>query len=168
MIQQISFSKGDLMSATHFPVDFRAYSSMRLSSHGRTDFIYQLTLHFPEVAARIDESDFGILPLEIGVMTVATKEAIKHFSLYTVSRHFSFIDRLFDGADTELRNGIQIAYLENLLLGETSPAHLAARCLLPESLKAALRQSESHFKQIDSPRQSHALERNRLENRMDQ
>ncbi|MDH2916429.1 MAG: hypothetical protein PXX77_06060 [Gallionella sp.] len=168
MVQQTSFSMGGVKSASHFPADFGAFSSMRISSHGRADFIYQLTLYFPEVAARIDESDFGILPLEIGVMTVATKDAIRRFDLYTVSRHFSFIGRLFDCADTELRNGIQIAYLENLLLGETSPAHVAARCLLPKSLKTALKQSESHFEQIISSGQPHALERNRLENHMDQ
>lgn len=168
MVQQISFPKGDVMSASYVSVDFRVFSSMRISSHGRADFIYQLTLYFPEVAARIDESDFGILPLEIGVMTVDSKEAIKRFDLYTVRRHFSFIGRLFECADIELRNGIQIAYLENLFLGETSPAHAAARCLLPKSLKVALKQSESHFEQVFSSRQSHALERNRFENRMDQ
>ncbi len=161
MVQQIQAVRdttvipGGAMLAPHFLADFRAFSSLRMSMHnrarptiGRTDFIYQLTLYFPEVATLIDESDFGILPLEIGAMTVATRDALNRFNFHTVRRHFVFIGKLFERADTELLNGIQISYLENLLLGETSLAHAEARYLLPNSLDDALKKSESHFERL--------------------
>lgn len=154
MVSQQSISKYEVTRVPPVSVHFREASSMRISPQGRTDFIYQLMSEFPEIAARIDESDFDILPLEIGVMTLATKEAINRFSLYTVSMHFAFMDKLFACANKELKDAIQIAYVENLLFGETSPAHAAARCLLPRSLGIALKQSESHFKLINSFRAS--------------
>lgn len=128
--------------------DFSSLRNMVKSDNWRTDFVYQLTSYFPEVAALIDEGDFGILHLEVGAMTVATREAIKSLDFYTALSHFVFIGKLFERADTELQNGIQISYLENLLLGETSLAHMEARDLLPQSLKEALMKSESHFERL--------------------
>ena len=154
MVSQLSVSKNEVTSAHHAPANLRALSSRQILPYGRREFIYPLMSDFPEIAARIDESDFGILPLEIGVMTLATKEAINRFDWYTVSMYFAFMDKLFDCANKELKDGIQIAYVENLLLGETSPAHEATRCLLPISLGIALKQSESHFKLINSFRAS--------------
>lgn len=154
MVSQLSVSKYAVTPAPHVSGHFREFSSRRMSPQGRTDFIYQLMSEFPEIAARIDESDFGILPLEIGVMTLATKEAINRFGLHTVSMHFAFMGKLFDCANKELKDAIQIAYVENLLLGETSPAYAAARFLLPRYLGIALKQSESHFKLINSFRAS--------------
>jgi hypothetical protein len=79
---------------------------------------------------------------------VATREAIKRLDFYTALSHFVFIGKLFERADTELQNGIQISYLENLLLGEESLAHMEARDLLPQSLQDALMKSESHFERL--------------------
>ena len=143
------------MPVPHFPADFRTFSSLRLSIRSRakptlvrTDFIYQLTLYFPEVAAHIDESDFGILPLEVGAVTVATQDALNRFDLLTVRRYLVFIGDLFERADAQLQKAIQVAYLENLFLGEKSYAHVEARHLLPGCLADALKKSESHFARL--------------------
>ena len=75
---------GRIMPANHSLVDFKIFHSLRMSLHsraesniGRTEFICQLTLYFPEIAALIDEDDFGVLHLEIGALTMITKEAIQ-------------------------------------------------------------------------------------------
>ncbi len=135
--------------------DFRSFSSLRVSLHGRikpvfgrADFIYQLTLCFPEVAALIDENDFGVLPLEIGAMAAASGEAIARLDFHAVRRHFLFIGKLAERADEGLLDAIQISYLESLLLGETSTAHAEARYLLPKTLGELLRKSERHFERL--------------------
>jgi hypothetical protein len=161
MVQQMCFvpdttaMPGGAMPVSHFPADFTTFSSLRMSMRSRakpaivrTDFIYQLTLYFPEVATHIDESDFGILPLEVGAMTVATKNALNSFDLLAVRRYLVFIGDLFERADAELQQVIQIAYLENLFLDEKSYAHVEARYILPRCLADALKKSESHFERL--------------------
>lgn len=158
MVQQIQFVRdttvipGEVMRPTESTANFRTLSSLRMFMRirfkpaiSRSDFVRQLNSRFPEIAGLMDESDFGILLLEIGTMTVATKEAIGNFDLLTVRRHLAFIGDLYERAEAELRKAIQIAYLENLFLGETSYAHVEARCLLSDSLLDALKKSESHF-----------------------
>jgi len=154
MVQQMR-SAADTTLIPDFTPDFRTLSSLRLSMRnrakptvGRIDFVCQLTLYFPEVATFIDESDFGILPLEVGAMTVATKDALNRFDLLAVRRYLVFIGDLFERADAELQQAIQIAYLENLFLGEKSYAHVEARYMLPRCLADALKKSESHFERL--------------------
>jgi hypothetical protein len=161
MVQQIQFVRdttvipGEVMRAIEPTANFSTLSSLRMSMRIRfkpaitsSDFVRQLSSQFPEIAGLMDESDFGILPLEIGAMTVATKEAIGNFDLVTVRRHLAFIGDLYERAEAELRKAIQIAYLENLFLGETAYAHVEARCLLSGSLSETLKKSESHFRRL--------------------
>lgn len=146
---------GGAMRATEFMENFRTLSSLRMSMRirfkptiARGDFIHQLNSYFPEIAGRMDEGDLGILSLEIGAMALATKDAILNFDLIAVRRHLAFIGDLYDRAEVELRKTIQIAYLENLFLGENSYAHVEARSLLPITLYDALQSSESHFERL--------------------
>lgn len=131
-------------------LDFKTFSSLqRMVSHQhskpllkRGDFMKQLTLYLPEVAARIEESDFGIVHLEVGAMRLATREAIIERDFATVRKHLFLITDLFDRADGELYEAIRISWLEALFLGETSGAHFVARDLLPKQMQNALRQAE--------------------------
>ncbi len=139
-----------------FRLDFNLFSSLRQSMHGRGhvmpvtimgrgDFIHHVTLHLPEVASLIDESDFGILHLEMGAMKLATREAIVRYEFHVVRRHFSFIGYLFEHADEALYDAILVSYLEGLFLDETSPAFISARSLLTPSMENALRKAELRF-----------------------
>lgn len=161
MVQQIQFVRGntvipgEVMRATEPIADFRTLSALRMSMRirfkptiARSDFVHQLDSSFPEIAGRMDESDLGIFPLEIGTMTVATKEAIRNFDLIAVRRHLAFIGDLYERAEAELKKAIQIAYLENLFLGEASYAHVEARFMLSRSLCEALKKSELHFERL--------------------
>lgn len=136
----------------HLP-DFKAFASLRrMVAHQqskpllrRTDFMKQVTLYLPEVAARIEESDFGIVHLEAGAMKLATRDAIVHYDFAAVRKHLSLIANLFDRADTELYEAIRISYLEALFLGETAAAYREARSMLSRPMENALRQAELHL-----------------------
>ncbi len=131
-------------------LDFKTFASLRrMVTHQqskplvkRTDFMKQVTLYLPEVAARIEESDFGIVHLEVGAMKLATGDAFARSDFATVRKHLSLIADLFERADAELYDAIRISYLEALFLGEVSAAHIVARSMLSRPMENVLRQSE--------------------------
>lgn len=133
----------------HLP-DFKTFASLRrMVAHQqnkplikRADFMQQVTLYLPEVAARIDESDFGIVHLEVGAMKLATKDVITRRDLGSVRKHLHLIAELFERADAELYEAIRISYLEALFLNERSAAFLEARSLLSKPMENVLRQAE--------------------------
>ncbi len=143
----------NLMQPFEQLLDFKTFASLRrIVTHQqskpllrRTDFMKQVTLYLPEVAERIEESDFGILHLEVGTMKLATRDAFARSDFATVRKHLSLIADLFDRADAELYEAIRISYLEALFLDEVSAAHIVARSMLPQPMENALRQSESHL-----------------------
>ena len=138
------------------PINFKLFSAARQALHarrasrgvsamGREEFIRHVTLHLPEVAARIEEDDFGVLHLEMAAMKLATRDALLRFDFHTVRRHFAFISYLFAHADNALQDAIRISYLEALFLDETASEYDRARAFLPELLEEALRHSERYF-----------------------
>lgn len=137
-------------------LDFKTFMSLRrMVGHqqkkpliGRADFVKQLTLYLPEVAERIEESDFGIVHLEVGALKLATREAILKRDFAAVSDHLSVIIDVFDRADKELYEAICVSYLEALFLGETSAAHVEARRLLSRQMESVLKQSEFRWKNM--------------------
>ncbi|ADE11637.1 DUF7674 family protein [Sideroxydans lithotrophicus] len=139
-------------------LDFKTFASLRrMVAHQqskplvkRADFMKIVTLYLPEVAARIEESDFGIVHLEVGALKLATKEAIAGRDYATVRRHLLMIADLFDRADAELYDAIRISYLEGLFLDETSTAYMEARSMLSRPMENILRQSELHLERTRS------------------
>ncbi|HAF44595.1 MAG: hypothetical protein A2100_04560 [Sideroxydans sp. GWF2_59_14] len=131
-------------------LDFKTFSSLRrMVTHQhskpllkRTDFMKQVTLYLPEVAARIEESDFGIVHLEVGAMRLATREAIIARDFATVRKHLFLITDLFDRADNELYEAIRISWLDALFLEEYSSAFMEARSMLSKPMENVLRQTE--------------------------
>jgi hypothetical protein len=134
-------------------LDFKTFASLRrMVTHQqskpllrRTDFMKQVTLYLPEVAARIEESDFGVVHLEVGAMKLATRDALARSDFTTVREHLFLIANLFDRADAELYEAIRISYLEALFLDEVSAAHIVARSMLSKPMENVLRQSESRL-----------------------
>jgi hypothetical protein len=117
---------------------------------GNSRFASHLALYFPDVAAMMDEGDFGILHLEIGVLKLATLDAITRRDWETVRKHFTFIADLFEHSGTELCDALEISYLGNLLYGETSINYAKARSLLPRPLAIALEKIERHYEDLSS------------------
>lgn len=137
-------------------LDFKTFVSLRrMVAHQqskpllkRTDFMKQVTLYLPEVAARIEESDFGVVHLEVGAMKLATKEAIDNRDFGTARKHMLLIAEIFDRADAELYNAIRISFLEDLFLDEENAAYLEARAMLSRPMENVLRQSESRLEKL--------------------
>ncbi len=140
-------------------LDFKAFASLRrMVTHQqskpllkRADFMKQVTLYLPEVAARIEESDFGIVHLEVGAMKLATHDAFARSDFPTIRKHLNLIADLFDRAEPELYDAIRISYLEPLFLGETSAARIVARGMLSRPMENALRQAELRLEKRRAP-----------------
>lgn len=145
----LTVADGVLQPFEHL-LDFKTFASLRrMVSHQqskplikRADFMKLVTLYLPEVAARIEESDFGIVHLEIGAMKLATKDAFACNDFFSVRKHLLLIADLFDRADAELYDAIRVSYLEAIFLGETSAAHIVARGMLSQPMENVLRQTE--------------------------
>jgi hypothetical protein len=139
-------------------LDFKTFASLRrMVSHQqgkplvkRADFMKQITLFLPEVAARIEESDFGILHLEMVAMKLATQDAIANRDFAKVRRYLFLIAELFDRADAELYDAIRISYLEGLFLDEYSNAYQEARSMLSRPMENVLRQAELRLEKLRS------------------
>lgn len=146
-----------MVSIRRFLSDFRKFTSLRsmLSKKQsrplmtRLDFMQQIALYLPEVAALIEESDFGILHLEVGALKLATRQALRQFDLGRIRRHLFLVGNLFEHADVELREAILVSYLEPLFFGENSIAHTEARTLLSQPMEEALRRSELRFAMLE-------------------
>jgi hypothetical protein len=145
----LTVADGILQPFEHL-LDFKTFASLRrMVSHQqskplikRTDFMKLVTLYLPEVAARIEESDFGVVHLEIGAMKLATRDAFARCDFATVRKHLILIADIFERADAELYDAIRISYLEALFLGDTSAAHIVARGMLSNAMENTLRQAE--------------------------
>ena len=82
LLNDLTVSDGVIQPFEHL-LDFKTFASLRRMVSNqqskplvkRTDFMKQITLYLPEVSARIEESDFGIVHLEVGAMKLATVEA---------------------------------------------------------------------------------------------
>ncbi len=112
---------------------------------GSSRFAGYLAIHFPEVAASIDEADFGVLHLEVGALTLATRDAIAQRDWHTVRAHFAFVDGVLETAGTDLQDAIGISYLGHLFYGEAALNYAKARTLLSPRLAGALRAIERHY-----------------------
>ena len=116
----------------------------------REQFLTALYLRFPLIAAKIGDIEHGLLHPEMAVVSQATRDAIAADDWQQVAEQIEFIDQIF-ARDTEaICNAVYVSYLENVLLGETTPKFLRARTLLtPKLLQAMLElELESHFEKL--------------------
>lgn len=111
-------------------------------------FADHLAARFPEVAATIDEADFGDPHYEVDALKLATHDSILKQDWPTASAHFAFVDDILESAGPEMHEAIGISYLVNLFYGETSPDFAKARTLMPKRLAAALEIMERHYEEL--------------------
>ncbi len=117
---------------------------------GRSHFANLLALHLPEAAARIDDSDFGILHLEVGALKLVSRDAIARRNWNVLRTHFAFASEIMAEAGADLRDAIRISYLGNLFHSESSLNYAKARSLLPSNLAAILKTVEAHYDKLES------------------
>ena len=148
-----AYGKSAASPATRF--DYNSFAKLRkltflhpIPVAGYSRFAGFLAIHFPEVAASIDEADFGVLHLEVGELALATRAAILKRDWPAVRTHFAFVDSVLQSADTELHGAIGVSYLGNLFYGETSINYAKARTLMPKRLAVALEIIERHYEEL--------------------
>jgi hypothetical protein len=106
---------------------------------GRDEFLVRLTTDFPEVVAQINEHEAGLLHCEVAAFRRSTEEAMDAGRLWDAERHFRLIEELLAVAGPELRNALEVSYLEDLALGECTPVrHRAVQERMPKALRQAL------------------------------
>lgn len=137
-------------------LDFKTFCSLRrMVSHqrkqwvaGSADFMQLLTMHLPEVAEHVEESDFGYIHLEVGVLKLASRRAIICRDMSEFLRHLILVSDLMGRADPALRDALRVSYLEALFMDETGAEFSAARCMLPKVMEELLRKSEMKMQRL--------------------
>lgn len=84
----------------------------RSTAHSR--FACYLALYLPEVAAYIDEDDFGIIHLEIAALARATADAVARNDWPAVRKYFSFISDMQVSVGGELHDAINVSFAKYL------------------------------------------------------
>jgi hypothetical protein len=104
---------------------------------GRDEFLTRLATDFPDVVAGFGPYSTGLLHCEIGDFRKATEQLMDAGRLWEAERHFRLVEELLAVAGPELRNALEVSYLEDLALGECTPARQRA---IKERMPKALRQ----------------------------
>jgi hypothetical protein len=103
---------------------------------GRNEFLARLAADFPDVVAGFGPYSAGLLHCEVGDFLRATERAMDAGRLWEAERHFRLVAELLASAGPELRNALEVSYLEGLALGECTPArHQAVRERMPRALR---------------------------------
>ena len=113
---------------------------------GRSEFLARLMADFPDVVAGFSPYSAGLLHCEMGDFLSATERAMDAGRLLEAERHFRLVAELLAVAGPELRNALEVSYLEGLALGEFTPArHRAVRERMPRELRAVLIAHHAHW-----------------------
>ena len=106
---------------------------------GRDEFLSRLSAEFPEVVGGFGPYSAGLLHCEVADFLRASERAMDSGRLWEAERHFRLVAEMLTAAGPELRNALEVSYLEDLALGEFTPArHRAIRERMPETLRAVL------------------------------
>ena len=113
---------------------------------GREELLARLAAEFPDVVAGFGPYSAGLLHCEVGDFRHATERAMDAGRHWEAERHFRLVAELRAAAGPALSNALEVSYLEDLALGEFTPArHRAVRERTPRELRAVLISHRSHW-----------------------
>lgn len=102
-------------------------------------FVSMLGAEFPEVITGFYPTEVGILHCEMAAFRRSAEEAMDAGRFWNVERYFQFLERVWEDAGPEVRNAVEVSFLEDLALGEFTPArHLAVKERMPRPLRKML------------------------------
>lgn len=105
----------------------------------REEFLNRLATEFPEAAAQVRPDEAGLLHCEVAAFRRATERALDAGRLWEAEQHFRLVAELLQDAGPELRNALDVSYLEDLALWKCTPArHHAVKERMPKSLRETL------------------------------
>ena len=103
------------------------------------EFMTMLGSEFPEIVAGIREDERGLLHLEMAAFERIVEEAIDAGRLWAAEKYFRFVDRVLNEADPDVRNAIEVSFLEDFAFGEFNQArHEAVKRRMPRCLREIL------------------------------
>jgi hypothetical protein len=106
---------------------------------GREAFLARLAADFPGVIAEFGPYSSGLLHCEVADFRRVTERAMDEGRFWEAERHFRLVEELLAAAGPELRNALEVSYLEDLALGECTPArHRAVTERMPRALRQVL------------------------------
>jgi hypothetical protein len=106
---------------------------------GRDEFLARLRADFKDVVDSITPGEAGLLHCEVGRLLSATERAMDEGHLYTAQSHFLLVAEFLPRADDYLKNALEVSYLEDLALGECTPArYKAVKERMPRHLRQIL------------------------------
>jgi hypothetical protein len=106
---------------------------------GRDEFLARLAADFPEVVAGFGRYSAGLLHCEVADFRRATEQAMDAGRLWEAEGHFRLVAELLALAGPNLRNALEVSYLEDLARGEFTPArHRAVQERMPQPLRQVL------------------------------
>ena len=105
----------------------------------REEFRARLSADFPDVVAQIRPDVAGLLQCEVSAFLRATEQAMDAGRFWAAEKHFRFVESILGQADAELRNALEISYLEELAWSEWTPQRLrAVKERMPKLLRILL------------------------------
>jgi hypothetical protein len=105
----------------------------------REEFLSRLLAQFPEVFAEIKPSEKDLLHCEVAAFRLATENAMDTGHHWAAELHFRFVEQLLKEANPELRNALEISYLEDLALGKYTPMrYQAVKERMPKTMRSVL------------------------------
>jgi len=109
-------------------------------------FINMLGSEFPEALAGINEYERGLLHLEMAAFRRLVEKAIDNGRLWSAEKYFRFVEQVLSEADSDVRNAIEVSFLEDFALGEfTPPRYEAVRRRMPRHLREILIQVDKKW-----------------------
>ena len=103
-------------------------------------FLQLLAAEFPDVPQAFSEYEQGLLHCEMGVFAQITEKVMDEGRLWLAENYFRFMERVRDNATEEVRDAVDVSYIEYLALCERTDNRYQAFKRMPQSLKAILLQ----------------------------
>ena len=105
----------------------------------RQGFLDRLAADFPEVVAQIRRDEAGLLHCEVAAFRRAAVEAIDTGKLWAAEKYFKLLEELLPIAGPDLRNALEVSFLEDLAFDKCTPArHRAVKERMPKALRQIL------------------------------
>ncbi len=109
-------------------------------------FVELALAEFPQLQEEFSEYD-GLVHLQMAAVSHLANDAIMKADWTELQKCYSFIDRVFERANSNVLNAIEVSFVENLDLHSlVLGAH--AKELLPSRLMIVLRDLEEHLSRL--------------------
>src|SRR5262245_45226691 len=87
----------------------------------RLEFLKQMEAEFPDAFAAIGDRDKGLLHCEVAMFREYVESKMDERSAWYCERALRFVAKCLQAADQDLRNALEVSFIEDLALGKHTP-----------------------------------------------